>query len=80
MVKNRPKETDPPNDLIESRLLRKNSTDHGFSCGFVREVYDLTAQPICMRELCRLTDSARNRVHLALNDLSALGIEFEVIQ
>ena len=50
-----------------------------FSCGFIRTVYELTAQPIRMIDLCRLTNSDRNRVRLALHDLTAAGVGFEVI-
>ena len=45
-----------------------------FSCGFVRDVYDLLSEPRTLEEIAQQTESPVNRVVLALHDLRASGV------
>lgn len=45
-----------------------------FSCGFVREVFDLLTNPVTADEIARQTESTVDRVFLALQDLRAAGV------
>ena len=45
-----------------------------FSCGYVREVYDLLSQPRTIDEIARITESSADRVRLALHELKASGV------
>lgn len=56
-------------------VRRSGSPVNGvFSCGYVREIFDLLSQPRTVDELARLTESTTNRVRLALSDLQAANV------
>ena len=46
-----------------------------FSCGFLRQVYDLLSQPITVDQIAEITESTKDRVRLALHDLTVSGVQ-----
>ena len=45
-----------------------------FSCRYLREVYEMLARPIQIKEIAQRTHSTIDRVWLAIHDLDASGV------